>query len=58
MQQVIIEVVWHKGFFGESGISWSITVSARILMIHFPTGASPDLFAVANIFPKRSNHNK
>lgn len=46
MQQVILEVMWHKGFFGESGISWDVTVS-RLLMTHFPTRASHNLSALA-----------
>lgn len=48
MQQVILEVMWHEGFFGESGISWDITVSAGILMTRFPTRASHNLSAVAS----------
>lgn len=53
MQQVISEVTWQKGFFGESGIGWDVTVSARILMTHFPTRASHDLSAAAfaNMYP-------
>lgn len=30
MQQVILGVMWRKGFFGESGFSWDTRVSARI----------------------------
>lgn len=31
-----LEVMWRKGFFGESGISWDITVSARTSDDAFP----------------------
>lgn len=49
-----LEVMWRKGFFGESGISWDITVSARTSMTHFLTRASHDLSSCgppANISP-------
>lgn len=51
MQQVILEVKWHKGFFGESGISWDITVSARIL-ISYKSLSQPVCSGLAEISPK------
>lgn len=47
MQQVKVDAAWHKGFFGESCISWGVTVSARNWVAHFPTRASHNLFTAA-----------
>lgn len=47
MQQVILDVTWLKGFFGDSGASWSVTVPARTWVARFLTRASHNFSAAA-----------